>query len=317
MIFVERDYTLLYGIYFVLNIILIGILLAAVSPMEIIDPPKPPVSEPYGPIPEGATFIKGDDLILSHTYFGDFDGILLPPPIPPEQPEPPKKEPKPTQPTKPTQPSKPTEPVEPKEPEPSNPAAKIIYSGGTSKKQVAITFDDGPDPGTLDTMLNILDQYNAKATFFLLGQRAKNSQNLVQKIYDRGHQVANHSNSHPQFSTLSWNEAVREITETEKILGNYQSNKYFRPPYGNYKRETLEVAYHLDYRVIYWDVDTRDWAATNHNQIINVVKQKTKPGSIILFHEGKKLTIKALPEVLEWLTNQGYEFVTVAELLGE
>lgn len=355
VIFLQRDNWIFYGIYIILNIILVGILLSSVNPnyAGIVDPYKPENPK----INRGAhgwiLFIKGDDLILRpyHNVL-EVDGVQLPPlrppeipkppvrpappeipvppqipkppempkppevPKPPETPEPP--QPEPPKDTEPNKPNEPTEPPKPKpQPEPPRPVANIIYSGGASIKQVALTFDDGPDPNTLDSILSILDEYNAKATFFLLGQRAKNSGHLVQRIYDKGHQVANHSNSHPRFSTLNWKDAVKEITVTEKILGEYQSHKYFRPPYGDYNTKTLEVAYDLGYRVIYWNVDTRDWAATNPKQIVDAVKQKTKPGSIILFHEGKQLTLKALPEVLQWLTQEGYTFVTMAELLGE
>jgi peptidoglycan/xylan/chitin deacetylase (PgdA/CDA1 family) len=116
---------------------------------------------------------------------------------------------------------------------------------------------------------------------------------------------------------LSKDRGAQEITKTEKILGDYMTHRYFRPPYGDYNRQTLEIAYKLGYRTILWDVDTRDWMATSSEEIVRRVIQRTKAGSIILFHEGKELTLEALPEILEWLIEEGYTFVTIAELLGD
>ncbi len=267
--------------------------------------PRPVPHEPVQlPVMNG--YVIGDDLVLAEFKTDEMEDIPDPPPAKPEKP------------TKPEKPQKPQESNTPKDPpKPQKPAAKIIYSGDTSKKRVAITFDDGPDPSTLKSILDILDEYNSKATFFLLGQRVKGSEHLVKEMFNRGHQIANHSYSHPQFSRLGSSEAVRQIKMTEDLLGSFMSHKYFRPPYGDYNRQTLEVAYQLGYKVMYWNVDTRDWAATNHKQIVNVVMERTKPGSIILFHEGKQLTVKALPEILKWLTDEGYTMVTLAELFNE
>lgn len=294
MIFLEREYTIFYGLYIVLNILLIGILLGATNPKTIESIALCPKENVYSLLP---IIVDPLNLILMDGKL-DFPIFL-------------KNKPKPLQPQ--------NEPLEyAKEGPPKELSrAPIIYSGPSNRRAVAITFDDGPDPRTLQQMLEILDEYNAPATFFLLGHRIRRSENLVRQIYERGHQIANHSYTHPLFSRLGWKEAVREIKKTEEALGSFMSHKYFRPPYGDFKRETLEVAHYLGYRVIYWNVDTRDWAATNPRQIVEAVKQQTRPGSIILFHEGKNLTIQALPEIIRWLRDEGYELLTVAELIGE
>ena len=310
----ERDYTIFYGVYIVLNILLIGILLGATNP-KVVDAITPnPIEnvQPFVPI-----IIDQLNLILVNEKleFKDFF-TKRPERTEPTEPQEPQKPPQ-EEPSKPPE-QKPPDKPKPQEPPPGErPRVPIIYSGSTNRKAVSITFDDGPDPRTLQQMLDILDEYNVPATFFLFGNRVNGGEQLVKQIYDRGHQIANHSYTHPRFSRLGWNEAIREINRTDEALGSYMSHKYFRPPYGDYKRQTLEVAHHLGYRVIYWNVDTRDWAATNPKQIVDAVKKNTRPGSIILFHEGKNLTIQALPEILQWLTDEGYEFLTVAELLGE
>lgn len=289
VIFLEKDSTIFYGVYILLNIMLIGILLGVTNQKQV-DAITPEPIESVQPFEPSRLHPLNAYIVWERPCFTEFQKQK------PEEPE---------------------EPEAPEAPENPRPIAPIVYSGSSARKKVAITFDDGPDPRTLMQTLDILDEYNVPATFFLLGRRVKGSEHLVKEIYDRGHQIGNHSYSHPKFSILSWSESVREIERTEKALGKYMSHKYFRPPYGDYKRETLQIAHNLGYRVIYWNVDTRDWAASNSKQIVDAVKRNTKPGSIILFHEGKNLTLQALPEILEWLTQEGYQFVTVAELLGE
>lgn len=309
VIFLERDFTIFYGVYIVLNIMLIGILLGATN-QKVVDAITPDPIESVQPLEPSRLHLLNIYTAEKKPSFTEYQREKSQ--TEPEETTTPETE----EPAKPDQQDK-TEPPTAEPPTITRPVAPIVYSGSSTKKRVAITFDDGPDPRTLIQMLDILDEYNVSATFFLLGRRVNGAEHLVKEIYDRGHQIANHSYSHPKFSILSWSESVREIEHTEEALGKYMSHKYFRPPYGDYKRETLQIAHSLGYRVIYWNVDTRDWAASNPKQIVDAVKKNTKPGSIILFHEGKNLTIQALPEILEWLTQEGYQFVTVAELLGE
>jgi peptidoglycan/xylan/chitin deacetylase (PgdA/CDA1 family) len=293
-IFLDKDYSVVNRVFILLNILLVGILLGVVEE-RAIQIGLPPIEE-KGELPGEIFYEIKDDFTIILITVNSLEGVILSPPFiygaPP-----------------------PNSPLE--KPKPRPPIAPVIYSGSNSGKKVAITFDDGPNGATLPLLLDILDEYGVKATFFLIGQRARGREDLVEEIFTKGHQIANHSYSHPHFSKLSKDKVIQEITKTEKILDPFMSHPYFRPPYGDYNRQTLELAHKLGYRVILWDVDTRDWMAENTGEIIARVKEKTKPGSIILFHEGKELTLKGLPEILEWLIEEGYTFVTVAELLGE
>ncbi|SES81193.1 polysaccharide deacetylase family protein [Anaerobranca gottschalkii] len=295
----DKDYSVINRVFILLNILMIGILLGSME-----EKPLPPIPiEPPGETVQEILYKIGEDWVVGVITLDTIEGVsIAPPPIYIPQPPPP---------------PLPPPPLPPRPPKPPTPIVPVIYAGSNREKRVAITFDDGPNATTLSPLLEILDQYDVKATFFLIGQRAQGREDLVKKIYDRGHQIANHSYSHPYFTKLSRDRGEQEITKTERILGDYMTYRYFRPPYGDYNRQTLELAYKLEYRIILWDVDTRDWMATSSEEIVRRVKEKTKAGSIILFHEGKELTLKALPEILEWLTEEGYTFVTVAELLGD
>ncbi|WP_353893725.1 polysaccharide deacetylase family protein [Proteinivorax hydrogeniformans] len=202
-------------------------------------------------------------------------------------------------------------PEKPKEPRPTKrPVSRI----NTSQKKVALTFDDGPNAQTLTQMLDILAEYDVSATFFVIGSTAKANEHLLQQIVDDGHQVANHSYTHSRFSQLNYEQSRQEIIKTQNIIGNYSTGRYFRPPYGAYTDTTLEVAYSEGFEVVMWSVDTRDWETNDPDRILNTVKSNTQPGGIILFHEGHQVTLKALPDVLQWLISEGYQFVTIEQL---
>ncbi|WP_055108027.1 polysaccharide deacetylase family protein [Paenibacillus ihumii] len=194
---------------------------------------------------------------------------------------------------------------------------------GPRVKQIALTFDDVPDPRFTPQVLDILKIHGIKATFFVVGHRVEKHPDLLKRIYREGHQIGNHSYSHPLFKNKSVNEFQREILQTERII--YQTigikPRYIRPPYGEINEAQLKWAKKEGYRIINWNVDSLDWKGLNKDKVKQNILKSVGPGSIVLQHagggHGSDLTgtIKALPEIILSLKKRGYQFVTVPELL--
>lgn len=184
-----------------------------------------------------------------------------------------------------------------------------------SSHQISLTFDDGPNPSTTPLVLDLLKKHNAKATFFVLGQNIEGNEWILQRMKAEGHEIANHSWSHPNLTNLSPDAIHQEIEKTqvaiEKAVG--QRPVLVRPPYGAVNRK---VASAMNLPSIYWNVDTQDWSSHNPQAILNQVKTNACPGCFILMHDIHKETVKSLDSVLQFLTSQGYSMVTVSESLG-
>jgi peptidoglycan/xylan/chitin deacetylase (PgdA/CDA1 family) len=200
---------------------------------------------------------------------------------------------------------------------------KVFYNNANAGKQVALTFDDGPDNRITPIILDILKQNGVKATFFLIGQQASTYPDMVKKIVANGHAIGNHSWSHPDFARISPERAGKEIAKTQDELNDILGYKpsLFRPPYGELKAGDEPVISQAGMHVVNWSVDTRDWAGTPTKQILAFVHKQLRPGGIILQHcsgGGKghlANTVAALKLIIPELKKQGYSFVTVPELL--
>ena len=198
--------------------------------------------------------------------------------------------------------------------------ADVYFSYENEDKRIALTFDDGPHYKYTAEILDILDEYNIKATFFVVGQLAEKYPELILRELAEGHEVASHTWSHAHLTMLSDKSLEDEIYATEELL--YELAEYrptlLRPPEGKYGDNLLRVAGKLDYEVILWTVDTRDWAHTPTETIVNTVLENTESGSIILCHDfigGESPTPAALREFIPKLIENGYEFVTVSDLI--
>ena len=189
------------------------------------------------------------------------------------------------------------------------------YIKKRSRKAVALTFDDGPNPNTTPVALELLKKYNAKATFFMVGHAVAGNENIIKQVVAEGHQIGNHSWSHPLLTKISLEEAKSQINDTTEALkkASGQDVHIMRPPYGGINSAIQEA---VDQSFILWDIDTLDWKNRNTASIMKEV-QKTQPGSIILMHDIHQTSIDALPTVLQYLTEQGFELVTVEELMGD
>ncbi len=195
-----------------------------------------------------------------------------------------------------------------------------VYSHANESKKIALTFDDGPHYKYTAEILDILAENHAKATFFVVGQLAERYPELVLRELAEGHEVANHTYSHPKLAKLTPRELSEELTKCERVLNEIADYrpKLFRPPEGYLGHATETIAAESDYTPVLWTVDTRDWAHTPVETIVATVLERTESGSIILCHDfiGRDSpTPDALRELLPRLKEEGYELVTVSELL--
>ncbi|MGN1095796.1 MAG: polysaccharide deacetylase family protein [Eubacteriales bacterium] len=198
----------------------------------------------------------------------------------------------------------------------------VVFSGTTAcGKKIALTFDDGPHPYKTRKILDILDKYGVKATFFIIGVNAEKYPQIVLEEVSRGHEVGNHSYSHTRLSKCTPEEVKNEIDKTDRIILNAAGVKprLFRPPEGAYSPEIVKTAAELEKTTIIWTVDTLDWAKASCEDIVKNIKTNIRYGSIILFHDftgDGTHTADALEKIIPYLKNEGYEFVTVSELLA-
>ena len=202
----------------------------------------------------------------------------------------------------------------------ANAETHIYHKGNTSEKKIALTFDDGPSKQNTEAILSILKEYNIKATFFIIGQNAEKDPDRIYRIYEEGHELGNHSYTHRYMTQLSKEETISEVQKTEDILVKITGTKptVFRPPGGYYNDETCKIIEKMGYQNVLWSIDTRDWKMPEINQIATNVEEKAGAGDIILFHdlEDKRLpTPKALKRIIPFLIENGYEFVSVSEIL--
>ena len=205
-------------------------------------------------------------------------------------------------------------PPEPK-PEPAPAPAAPAPAPTTGNKVIALTFDDGPGPYTAH-LLDILDQYSAKATFFLIGSKVSGQASVVRNIQARGHQLGNHSWSHPELPKLSVDQIAGEIDRTNEAIKQATGVKpnILRPPYGAVNGVVLEQLRARGMSSILWSVDTRDWADRNSQIVCSRAVAGARPGAVILMHDIHQTSVNAVPCILSSLKQQGYSFVTIQRL---
>ena len=208
---------------------------------------------------------------------------------------------------------KPPEPKPAPKPAPAAPAPAPT----TGNKVIALTFDDGPGPYTAH-LLDVLDQYGAKATFFLIGSKVSSQANVVRSIHARGHQLGNHSWSHPELPKLPVDQIAGEIDRTNDAIKQATgvTPAILRPPYGAVNGVVLEQLRLRGMSSILWSVDTRDWADRNSDIVCSRAVAGARPGAVILMHDIHQTSVGAVPCILSALKQQGYSFVTVQGLLG-
>lgn len=196
---------------------------------------------------------------------------------------------------------------------------KIMEAAGGPQERVeapriALTFDDGPREKSTERLLDELKKRDIKATFFLIGRYAEENPELVKRMYEEGHVIGNHTYSHVDLTRLPDAEAAREMEMTDEIVYGITGEhvRYVRPPFGIWQRD-LE----LDTEVlpVMWDIDPLDWTTENVDEIVNKVVTDAKENGIILLHDCYESSVDAALRIADLLSAQGYEFVTVEELI--
>ena len=194
-----------------------------------------------------------------------------------------------------------------------------IYSVGIEEKKIAISFDAAWGAEDFNQIMEILDKHEVKTTFFMTGEWVEKYPECVKTLVEKGHDLGNHSATHPDMTTISkekQKEQILEVHNAVKELTGYEM-ELFRPPYGAYNNDVIRTCYELNYYPVQWDVDSLDWRDYYAARIISNVcnHDSLGPGSIILCHNGAKYTADALDEMLTNLKNQGYELVPISELI--
>jgi peptidoglycan/xylan/chitin deacetylase (PgdA/CDA1 family) len=199
-------------------------------------------------------------------------------------------------------------------------STKVSYSSCTVDGQfLAMTFDDGPHPQHTPRLLDMLKQRGIKATFFVVGQNAAQYPEILKRMVAEGHELANHSYSHPILNPLGEGGIREQLDKTHQaVLGaTGVTMKLLRPPYGalteNMRRWTYQA---FGYRTILWDVDPLDWKVRDAARVQSEILGHARAGSIVLAHDIHKSTVDAMPETLDALAAKGFKFVTVSELIA-
>lgn len=194
-----------------------------------------------------------------------------------------------------------------------------IYSVDTEEKKIAISFDAAWGAEDFPKIMEVLDKHNIKTTFFMTGEWVEKYPDCVKTLVEKGHDLGNHSATHPDMTKLSkeaQKEQILKVHDAVKKLTGYEM-ELFRPPYGAYNNEVIRTCYEMGYYPVQWSVDSLDWKDLSATEIINKVcnHKALDNGAIILCHNGAKHTAEALDEMLTNLKNQGYEIVPISELI--
>lgn len=181
-----------------------------------------------------------------------------------------------------------------------------------SKKMIALTFDDGPNYNT-SKVIDVLNKYDIKATFFVLGSRAINNKDILKKMADSGMEIGNHTYNHLLLTKYDENKIRSEIEDTSEVIysATKKRPKLLRPSYGSVNNKIKKVA---NMPIIIWDIDTLDWKYHNSKRITSRVVNKVRDGDIILMHDIYSASLNALSNIIPILQDNGYEFVTIDEL---
>ena len=192
-----------------------------------------------------------------------------------------------------------------------------IYSVQREDKKIAISFDAAyGDEYTID-ILDTLDKYNVKSTFFLVKFWVDKFPNQVVEIHKRGHEIGNHSATHPNMSTLSKEQILEELNSTGNSIYELTNEEpfLFRPPYGDYNDLLIQTCREIGYYPIQWDIDSLDWKELGVQPVVDTVVRNVDSGSIVLFHNNAKYIRDYLPIVIERLLEKGFEIVPISELI--
>ena len=192
-----------------------------------------------------------------------------------------------------------------------------VYSVERDDKVISVTFDASWGGDKTLAILDLLDEYDAKATFFLVGIWVDKYPELVQEIAARGHEIGNHSDSHAHFTQISESQIRQELTacsnKIEALTGTRPT--LFRPPYGDYDSKVITVVRDEGYEAVQWSVDSLDWKNRGVSDLIKRATSNVQPGDIILFHNDSQYIVEALPAILKHYQAQGYQMIPAKDIL--
>ncbi|MBS4219859.1 DUF4309 domain-containing protein [Bacillus sp. FJAT-49711] len=195
-----------------------------------------------------------------------------------------------------------------------------VFLNGPNRKSVALTFDDGPDDAITPAIIDILNDYNVKGSFFFLGSNVKRYPEVVKKAYDGGHLVLSHSYNHVELTKLGKLEVEKEIVDAGKAIQSIIGKKpaILRTPYGDTSDQVVSISEENGYSIVLWSIDTLDWSQREANNIVHNVVENVRNGDIILMHSDydKIETKKALPLLIEALEEMNFEVVDLETLLN-
>jgi peptidoglycan/xylan/chitin deacetylase (PgdA/CDA1 family) len=183
---------------------------------------------------------------------------------------------------------------------------------------IAMTFDDGPSATLTPKLLDLLAAHHIKATFFVIGENVEEHPEIVARAAREGHEIANHSWSHPNLAKMSDEGVRRQLWRTDDAIKSATGTRptLLRPPYGSItEREKRWIHDEFGYQIVLWDVDPYDWKRPGPAVVRNRIVQETRPGSIVLSHDIHPETIEAMPSTFDALEANGFKFVTVSELI--
>lgn len=183
---------------------------------------------------------------------------------------------------------------------------------------IAMTFDDGPSATLTPKLLDLLAAHHIKATFFVIGENVAEHPDIVARAAREGHEIANHSWSHPNLAKMSDEGVRRQLRQTDEAIKSATGTRptLLRPPYGSItEREKRWIHDEFGYQIVLWDVDPYDWKRPGPAVVRNRILQETRPGSIVLSHDIHPGTIEAMPSTFDALKAKGFKFVTVSELI--
>ena len=192
-----------------------------------------------------------------------------------------------------------------------------IYCVDKQEKICSLSFDAAWGNEDTEMLIKELGDYGVKATFFVVGSWVDKFPESVKQLHEAGHEIMNHSDTHPHMTQISVEEMKKEVTNCDSKIEAITGVKpnLFRPPYGDYNNNVVGAMRDIGHYTIQWDVDSLDWKDLSAQAIYERVTKRIKPGSIVLFHNAAKHTPEALPMILEYLKNNEYKIVPISELI--
>lgn len=192
-----------------------------------------------------------------------------------------------------------------------------VYSVERDDNVISVSFDASWGGDKTMAILDILDEYNAKATFFLVGIWVEKFPELVQEIANRGHEIGNHSATHAHMTKLSESQMRKELEDCTAMIADLTGERtnLFRPPYGDYNSKVVSVCRDAGYEVVQWSIDSLDWKNYGVQDMITKATRNVQSGDIVLFHNDSQYIVEALPSILQYYQQQGLRMIPVGEIL--